>query len=132
MPHKIEKHPTLPVVIRRYDSNLDVSQVDPEIQDEDSVVINALAQKVYYLIDVRDLHLGLDELMKAGNMASRKEGNLSNPNIIETLIVVPNRLLEMAAQGLRTASFGHLRVRPFRSLEEALAYVEQQLKSQVR
>jgi hypothetical protein len=96
------------------------------------VVINALAQKVYYLIDVRDLHLGLDELMKAGNMASRKEGNLSNPNIIETLIVVPNRLLEMAAQGLRTASFGHLRVRPFRSLEEALAYVEQQLKSQVR
>jgi hypothetical protein len=132
MPHKIEKHPTLPVVIRRYDSNLDVSQVDPEIQDEDSMVINALSQKVYYLLDVRDLHLGLDELMKAGNMASRKEGNLSNPNIIETLIVVPNRLLEMAAQGLRTASFGHLRVRPFRSMEEALAYVEQQIKSQVR
>lgn len=126
MSHHIEKHPTLPVIIRRYDKNLDVSQVDPELGNQDSEIINSLKEKVYYLIDIRELHLGLDDLLKAGNMASRKEGNLSNPNVIETLIVVPNRLMEMAAQGLRTATFGHMRVRPFRTMEDALAYVQQQ------
>ena len=127
MPHYLEKHPTLPIIIRRYDDSLDVSQVDPEILNQDSDLINAQNQKVYYLLDIRDLHLGLDELLKAGNMASRKEGNLSNPNIIETLVVVPNRLLEMAAQGLRTATFGHMRVRAFRSVEDALEYVQKQM-----
>lgn len=127
MSHHIEKHPTLPVIIRRYDKNLDVSQVDPELGNQDSEIINSLEEKVYYLIDIRELHLGLEDLLKAGNMASRKEGNLSNPNVIETLIVVPNRLMEMAAQGLRTATFGHMRVRPFRTMEDALAYVQQQM-----
>jgi hypothetical protein len=126
MSHHIEKHPTLPVIIRRYDKSLDVSQVDPEILDQDSIIINSQGQKVYYLLDIRELHLGLDELLKAGNMASRKESNLSNPNIIETLVVVPNRLLEMAAQGLRTATFGYLPARAFRTMDDALEYVQKQ------
>jgi hypothetical protein len=132
MSYALEKHPTLPVVIRRYDDNsLNLSHVDPKVIDQSMDLINSQKEKVYYLIDVRELHINLDDILKAGGMASNKEGSLSNPNIIETLVVVPNRLVEMAAQGLRTATFGHLRIRPFRSVEEALAYVEQQLKSQV-
>lgn len=127
MPHHIEKHPTLPLIIRRYDSSLNLSQVDPEVIEQGIQLINSQSEKVYYLIDVRELRVGLDDLLKAGSMASNKEGTLSNPNIIETLIVVPNRLMELAAQGLRTATFGHLRVRAFRTMEEAEAYVQQQM-----
>jgi len=127
MPHHIEKHPTLPIIIRRYDDSLNLAQVDAAILEQNAQLINSQSQKIYYLIDVREMHVGLDDLLKAGGLAAQKEGNLTNPNIIETLIVVPNRLMEMAAQGLRTATFGHLRVRAFRSMEAAFEYVQQQM-----
>lgn len=127
MSHQLDKHPTLPVIIRRYDSSLNFDHVDPEVLKQNTQLINSQSHKVYYLIDVRELRVGLDDLLKAGGLAAQKEGSLTNPNIIETLIVVPNRLMEMAAQGLRTATFGHLRVRAFRSMEAAFEYVQQQM-----
>lgn len=128
----LEKHPTLPIVIRRYDNrSLDLNNVDPEVLEQNAQMINAQTEKVYYLIDVTDLHVSFEDLLKAGSMASNRSGSLNNPNIIETLVVAPNRFIEMAAQGLRTATFGHLRVRAFRTMEEAIAYVKQQLGSKV-
>jgi hypothetical protein len=132
MSHHIEKHPTLPIIMRRYDDTLDVAEVQPTLQSEDSDLIAVQQGKVYYLLDIRDLHLGLDELSMAGSMASRKGSNLNNPNVIETLVVVPNRLMEIATQGLRTATFGQMKVRAFRTLEAAFAYVEQQVASQLK
>jgi hypothetical protein len=126
MPHHIEKHPTLPIVIRRYDdASLNLSSAASEPVSEDTRFIGEQSEKVYYLLDLREIHVGLDEVMKAGSLAAQKNSSLSSPNIIETLVVVPNRLLEMAAQGLRTATFGHMRVRAFRTMEDAIAYVEE-------
>jgi hypothetical protein len=125
MPHQVEKHPTLPVIIRRYDESLNLAEIEPESRQVDTDLINALKEKIYYIMDIRELSMSFDDLLKASSLASRKDSNMSHPNIIETLVVVPNRMLEIAAQGLRTASFGNLRVRPFRSMEEALEYVKQ-------
>lgn len=126
MSHHIEKHPTLPIIIRRYDDSLDVGEVEPTLLSEETQLIGESGH-VYYLLDIRDLHLGLDELSMAGSMASRKSSNLNNPNVIETLVVVPNRLMEIAAHGLRTATFGQMKVRAFRTMEAAFEYVEQQI-----
>src|SRR5688572_10192222 len=98
MANHIEKHPTLPIIIRRY-SNLNISEVDPEAINETVNFINAQTEKIYYVIDVSDIRVSLEDLTKAGGMASAKNSTLSNENIIETLVIVPNRLIELAAQG---------------------------------
>ena len=127
MPHSIEKHPTLPLIIRHYSAeDLSLTETDSPIIRETNALFEAQPNKVYYLIDVSDLHLNIEEIMKAGNLAAQKSSTIHNDKIIETLIVVASRLAELAAQGLRTASFGHLQVRPFRSIQDAVAYVEQQ------
>ena len=131
MPYISKKHPTLPIVMRIYDESFSMGSIDPRIAMEDAALINAQPQPTYYLADLRDVKMSFEEIMKASNLAAAKSETYTNPNVIESLVIVPNRILEAAAQGLTSPAFGRLRIKPFRSIEEAEAYVEEQLKRKV-
>lgn len=124
-----KQHPTLPIVMFNFDSSMSFSTFDPSLLDEATQLIQESPVNVYYLLDMSShVNLSVEELMKGAALAARKGGNISNPKIIETLIIVPGRIVEKAVEGLRSDRFGQLRVQAFRSVAEAEVYVEQELK----
>jgi hypothetical protein len=132
MSENTSQHPTLPIVMFNFDSSMSFSTFDPALLEPSTQLINAAPGNVYYLLDMSShARLSVDEIMKAGALASRKGGNISSPKITETLIIVPDLLVELAVQGLRSERFGQLRVKAFRSVAEAEAYVAEQLQRKV-
>jgi hypothetical protein len=127
MPHHLEKHPTLPIVMRTYDSSFSMQAIDPRISIEDEAMINAQPAKTYYLADLRAVTMSFEEIMKASSMAASQSKTYTNPNVIESLVIVPNRILEMTAEGLRSPVYGNLKIRAFRNVEDAIAYVEKKI-----
>jgi hypothetical protein len=73
--------------------------------------------------------MSFEEIMKASSMAASQSKTYTNPNVIESLVIVPNRILELTAEGLRSPVYGSLKIRPFRSADDAIAYVEQQMSA---
>jgi hypothetical protein len=128
MSKNTQQHPTLPIVMFDFDSSMSFSTFDPALLEPSTQLINAAPGNVYYLLDMSShVNLSVEDIIKAGALASRKGGNISSPKIIETLIIVPGLLVEMAVQGLRSQAFGQLRVQAFRSMEDALEYVQKQM-----
>jgi hypothetical protein len=128
MAHRSEKHPTLPIVMRTYDSTFALQAADSETVREDEKLINAQPKPTYYLADLREVTMSFEEIMKASNMAASQSKTYTNPNVIESLVIVPNRILEMVVKGLNSPVYGNLKIRAFRTPEEAIAYVEQKIK----
>ena len=131
MAHKSLKHAALPIVVRIYDDSFSMEKLDPRTAIEDEALINAQPQPTYYLADLREIKMSFEEIMKVSSMAASKSETYTNPNVIERLVIVPNRILEATVQGLSSPAFGKLRIKPFRSIEQAEAYVAQQLKRKV-
>lgn len=131
MAHKSFKHATLPIVMRIYDSSFSMDRLDPRTGIEDEALINAQAQPTYYLADLREVTMSFEDIMKASSMAAHKSETYTNPKVIESLVIVPNRILEATVHGLSSPVFGRLRIKPFRTIEEAEAYVQEQLKRKV-
>lgn len=130
MAHQSLMHSTLPIVMRIYDESFSMTSIDPRMAQEDLALINAQSQSVYYLADLRAVKLSFEEIIKASSMAA-KSPTYTNPKVLETLIIVPNRVLEATVAGLSSSAFGNLRIKSFHTIEEAEAYVEQQLKRKV-
>ena len=131
MAHQSIKHATLPIVMRIYDASFSMDSIDPRIAMEDAALINAQPQPTYYLADLREVKMSFADIMKASSMAASKSETYTNPNVIESLVIVPNRILEATVEGLSTPAFGKLRIKPFRTIEEAEAYVRDQVKRKV-
>jgi hypothetical protein len=129
MAHHLEKHPTLPIVMRTYDSSFSMQAIDPRTAMEDEAMINAQPAPTYYLADLREITMTFEEIMKASSMAASQSKTYTNPNVIESLVIVANRILELTAEGLRSPAFGRLKIKAFRNVEDAVAYVAEQVKN---
>ncbi len=63
-----------------------------------------------YIIDVREASLSLDDIIAGANGTARVSGS---------------RIVELAARGMNSAIFGHVKMEVFKTLEEALDMARQ-------
>lgn len=122
MPFTIEQVPDAPIVTMVYEGR----QSPEELQEVIAAVEAALdvqPEPVFLVMDIRGLGLGLDDLTSAANISARGSGAvLHHPNIRENLVVSDKAFFKLAAQGLRTATFGNVKLRVFETQEQALDY----------
>ena len=82
---------------------------------------------VYQIVDSADLKLSFNDVMLMIKEAVTNKQVISNhPNSKGIVIVTNKRFYKMAAKGLNTRSFGHLKLEIFESLDEALNWVREQ------
>lgn len=132
MSSTLVRHPELPLYIRTLNSDFDPSREFTPMLEEHLATLDAQTKPVYLLNDLRLFRPGFDELL--GMIGSgRKYTSLTNhAMLIESLYIVPDRFIELAIKGMTTVTFGNLRVRPFGTLEEAVAYVRASLGENAR
>ncbi len=78
-----------------------------------------------YIIDVREASLGLDDIIAAANAGTRMTGLMKHPRLRKTIVVTGSRLIELAARGVNSPVFGHIKMEVSKTLEEALEMARQ-------
>jgi hypothetical protein len=125
-------HPKLPAFIRIYEPGFDIGKEFDAVSVEDIALLDAQTKKVYYIMDIQVLTVSFEDLVAGASLIGRTEvgqKRFHHPNVIENIMVVKQRILEIAAQNLKMPSLGAVNFKILHSLEDALAYIEQQKAS---
>ena len=107
MSYSIEKIADAPIVIFVH-----AGQAAADMDEAISAVVvtlDAQPEPVFLISDLRGLAVGVDDLTKGANMATRGAGSMMHHrNVRETLLVSDQNLMRLAAQGLSNAAFGNV------------------------
>jgi len=119
-------HPALPALVRVFGSDFNSVEHVLAVNDEDEIILDAQIQDMYYVVDLYDLTISLDEMINTADVDAHPFKNYRHQHVIENLIIVPNSFYETAVQTFQSSIFGDLPVRICASMEEALIYMEGQ------
>jgi hypothetical protein len=90
-------------------------------------LFNQSNSPLYYIAVLSQLPLTFDELVMSTNALVRGEYPFAaHPNFIAMLLVTSDDLLSMAAQGMRSDSFGNVQVEIFARLDDAVSFIRSQ------
>lgn len=127
MSYTVEKVPDAPIVIMVHESR----QSPEELQEVIAAVtatLDAQPEPVFMVLDIRGLDLGVDDLVSAASTGARGPGAvMHHPKIRENLVVSGKSFIKLAMQGLTTATFGNVKVKVFKTREEAIEYCHERI-----
>ena len=127
MNYKIEVIQDEPVVMVTLYKHYSFAVDDPVATDEVRNILNKSNQPMFMLMDVTDLSLSLDDLIKSANRDARGEQAIyHHPNLSELLVVTHSAMVQLAVKGIATITFGNVNAKAFGTVDEALAYARDQ------
>ncbi len=135
--YTIELFPDEPILMVRVTPEYSISKDMPKSEVEERAILDASDRRLYFLLDLLDLSISLEEVVFSSNLGGRGR-DIENPgeervplwhhpNIIQNVMVSRNPLLKLASKGLSTKVFGNLDVKVVDTVEEGLAYIREQL-----
>jgi hypothetical protein len=127
MQYEVQKHPDLPVVIGRWHEGFKFDSDGASYEKMANAVLDKEMEPVFYILDMSELRtISMDGLVQASNSVKRTQNSsYGHPMNREMIFVSEAKIIKLAVKGVTAASFGNLKIRPFDTLDEALAYVEE-------
>jgi hypothetical protein len=126
MSYTTEKLPDAPVVLATFHADFDMAQEAEALNSDSLSPIEAQSEPVYYIADLSEYPPSLNDVMSAVNWGGpANTPTLRHPNVREAIFVSRSSMIKLAVQGLRSATWGHLKAHCFETLKEALAYTQQ-------
>ncbi len=126
MSYTVEKMSGEPVVLVRLNSDYDAVQEMQDTIQSSNALIAQQTEPVFSIWDVDQSNVNLEGLMSGTNVA--RQETATPPNQMGSIILGNSPYLQLLAQGLNSDTYGHLNIRVFGQLDEALAYVHEQMK----
>ncbi len=123
--YSIEKLQGEPIIISQLTGSItfDDRAPDPESTRQTQELMDGQEEPFYYIFDMGDMKLDLNNLIAAANRGAGNEGlTLRHPMIKEVLVVTQSKLINLAAKGLNSTAFGNVPTSVFGTVEEALEY----------
>jgi hypothetical protein len=125
--YTVEKLPDEPILYSLLSESWSASEL-PAVIDEVAAILDAADEPLFYINSIENVTMNIQELITSSSLAARGGGSiLHHPNIREQVVVVQNKLLQLAAKGLDSAAFGHLSMKVFETEDEAFAYARAQI-----
>jgi hypothetical protein len=122
MPYSIEELPNESVILLTFQPGFSAEEL-ADSAAELTKMLDAQSEPVYFILDMTSISLSLDDVIAGANMATRgSKPPFHHPNVRGVVFVSGNNLIKLAAQGLKTATFGNTAVQVFETLDKALAY----------
>ena len=128
MTYTIEQRTTPPAIIATWHDDFDFMRDARTYSVDVRELLNAQESPVYYIMNIGTWqNMSFNELLEATSIAAgSKDANFHNPNNIATLIITNDRAVAISADGLKSDSFGNANVLVFSTLDDALAFAQQE------
>jgi hypothetical protein len=120
-----EKLPDDGIIIVTYHEDYDVRLHAAASIEEGTKLLDAAQTPTFLVIDATAVSIDLDDLISSASLATRQTRFFTHPIIREILLVTRSKLISLAAKGLDSVAFGHVKIRVFDTRDNALAYVRQ-------
>lgn len=93
-------------------------------EDEVRTIFDTTPTKLTFIMQMHGVKLTFDDILTGASNVTRKEKAIFlHENIEQVIFVTESKALQMAARGLKTATFGNVDVKVFEALNKALAFV---------
>jgi hypothetical protein len=123
MPTEFKKLDNEPIVVVTLPKDYDLAAELPVQLPKYISMLDAAPEPVYWIVDARNSSLGVEEIITGASLvASGKHPLYHHPNIRQVIYVTSSRIMKLAAEGLQSESFGHIAIKLFDDLDEALKY----------
>lgn len=128
MTYTIEQRSTPPAIIATWHDDFDFMRDARPYSAEIRTLLNAQESPVFYIMDISTWqNMSFNEIIEATSIAARgKDANFHNPMNRGTLIITNKPAVAISANGLKSDAFGNANVLVFSTLDDALAYANQQ------
>lgn len=125
--YKIERLPDLPVILATWYEGFKFLEHGQAYVADLEACVKQITTPFFYVLDLSGMHsFSLDGLVVAANAGA--SGDLRrNPLNRGNIFISDADLIKLAAQGMNTESFGHLNIRIYASVDEALDYIRSQI-----
>jgi hypothetical protein len=123
---QVKRLPDLPVLLREIGPDYKAAEHVSIIHDEDTALLDAESAPVYYVFDIQQLTIGINDIFQAAQNTPAQMRLLKHPKIVEVLAITKSRMVELVARGMNSPLFGNIAIKTFPSPEAALDYVRQQ------
>ena len=124
MSYTIEKMADQPAVLVHLNADFD-SQADlwPAVEQSTELIIEQNAP-TFSVWDTRQIITTVDGIVQGANVGRSFDIPANQRGII---VISTEPAIKMAMEGMNTRAFGHMEISVFEDLDEALAYIHQQL-----
>jgi len=127
MPFTTVKLENEPIIVHTMLEGYSVAQEGAAGTDSINRLLDAQSEPVYLILNPGSLQIGVDDVVSGASLAARGGSAFAHhPNVRETIVVSTSGLIKLAAKGLDSEIFGHVAIRAFGTMDEALAYCRQQ------
>lgn len=127
MPFALTRMPGLPVIVF-VQSGKQVRSEAPSALPRLISALDTLPEPGYLIMDLRTLNIHMEDMAAMACLAALgPDALLHHPNLRETLIASADAMLRLAAQGMRTATYGNVSLRVFVTPEQALDYCREHI-----
>jgi hypothetical protein len=127
MSYTIEKIPGAPIVVLTLETRHILAEMDV-FDDELTALLDSQPEPVFMIHNMINAVISLEDLTIGASATARGPGErLHHPNVRDNLLVTHDGMMKLAVSGLRTATFGNVKIRAFDTREQAIAYCHEQI-----
>jgi len=130
MSYRVERLPDEPILVLRTGAEFSIKN-DVLASAEEAMKLMAEIPEglIYYVLDMCDLRVNFSELVSGLWQATRATNLLKEPRL-RLVAVGSGALIELGAKAFSQAQYGGLSVPLFETMDEALAYIRQEISGQ--
>jgi len=121
----VEKLPNHPVVVQTLGKDFSHAAEGIRGMEQATHLLDQQSHPVFFIWNLSDVSLSLDDIIAGAGLATKQAKFFQHPNIREAIVITKSRMLELASKGMDSPIFGNIKMRIFKTLDEALAYIEQ-------
>lgn len=126
MSYTLKKLPGEPIIIQKLHSDYSLAAEGEQSIADSIALLDAQPEQVYYIVDLTDAHLSVNDVIQGANLASRQTQVLKHPKIRANLFITTSPLVSFAAKGMNSPAFGGIKIEVYSSTDEALAAIRAQ------
>jgi hypothetical protein len=128
--YTIEQIPQEPIYVTIMTADYSVTHDQVHSTADGRAILEAVDEPVYWVVDVTQISISLDDIIASSNRGARGEEPLwHHPMIKEFIFVSPNMLVKLAAKGLNSEIFGNLNITVCDTLEQAIEECREKIRS---
>jgi hypothetical protein len=129
MPITVEKLPNEPIVIIQANNPYSMQDDVVKAMHEFKELLDAAPAPLWDITDTRNFTIGFSDLVGLLGFITHGElGVVRHRNFAGTAIIANSEMIRMAGNALRQKQYGGISVNIVSTLDEALAYVRNQIK----
>jgi len=118
----------LPVLLNTIDSEFSIADDWAWAEAEMRRILDTHPEPLFAIDDIRDLTVSLGDVLHYATLGSRSDNAIwRHPRLLGMYFISGSKLVEMAASGLGSATFGLTSAKAFATVEEALEDIRQNL-----